>query len=230
MVAAELQRERKLLAEVEVEVSGRGEPVVVVALDDILVVGVAHGGVVSELVGSTGDVDAVVRGNGVTAEQLEPVGIACLIGIDGILELLPGILSAVVFVDSILIAHEDHGGRVLIVHADHIAGNGSALFGVHEIYLPVGISWTTTVGTCIVVGDDGLALTTLLCGDDDDAVGSASTIQCCCRGILEDVDAVDILWIDARDGVSDAVDIVRVVEDTCREVDRVADDDAVDDP
>ena len=230
VVAAELQRERKLLTEVEVEVGGRGDPVVVVVLDNVLVVGVAHGGVVSELVGAAGDVDAVVRGDGIAAEQLKPVGVACLIGIDGILELLPGILSAVVFVDSILIAHEDHGGRVLIVHADHIAGNGSALFGVHEIYLPVGISWTTTVGTCIVVGDDGLALTTLLCGDDDDAVGSASTIQCCCRGILEDVDTVYVLRVYARDGVTDAVDIVRIVEYAGREVDGIADDNAVDDP
>ena len=71
---------------------------------------------------------------------------------------------------------------------------------------------------------------TLLGGDDNHAVGGFRSIESCCRCVFQHIDAVDILRIDAGDGITDAVHIVRIIQFLRTHIDRILKHNAVNHP
>ncbi len=87
-----------------------------------------------------------------------------------------------------------------------------ALLRVHDIDGVVGITRTELVVHREVIAHNGFALIASLRRDDDDTIGSLRTVDSRGSSILQHINALDILWVDTCNGVTDTVDIVGIVE------------------
>ena len=107
------------------------------------------------------------------------------------------------------------------MHVDEVLAKLHSLLRVHEVDVAVGVARTSHQFQLCGIGDVRRSCLTLLRGDNDDAIGSTRAIESRGGSILQDVHTLDVLGIDARDGIADIVDIVGVVELFGSHVDRV---------
>ena len=109
-------------------------------------------------------------------------------------------------------------------------GELDAFSRVHHIDGTVVVRGTLAKRGGHVVGDDGASHPSFLRGYHDDTVGGTGTVEGGGCRILQHVDTFDVLRVDAGDGVTDAVDVVGVVQVGCRYVHGVLHHDAVQHP
>ena len=111
----------------------------------------------------------------------------------------------------------------------HLAGHIHALEGIHRV--EVRIPGRGHDGGRSLVSDDGLGtFLTALGRDNDNTVRGPGTVDGGRRGVLQDVDGLDIVRVQTGDGVTDEVDVVEGVDLGSIEFHRVLVRDAVDDP
>ena len=159
----------------DADVLAQGHSVIVglveAAADGTLVGEVAAGNAVVDPAVAAGDIDVVLDDGGVLVEDgFHPVG-----------ALPEGI--------GIVVDGGVAGVELALVHHDGILG------GVEHGGLAPGI--LHTIGK--VVGDDGLPFGTGLGGHEDHAVGRAGAVDGGGSGVLEDVDALDVVRVDVVD-------------------------------
>ena len=163
---------------VEVEVLGQVHPeidagvvaVVVVVFQQTVMVQVAHGHHVLHLLASAADAQLVLGLQGMAAQQFVQVH-------------LVGIVVGVGTVAVLL----DHLRRVGLGAHGHVV-----VFGIFIGVCQVGQFRGLAHAYRTVVGDACLAFLTLLGGDQDDAVGSARTVDGSGRGVLQHGDVVNV--------------------------------------
>ena len=181
----ELVQERALLRGIEervVVVRADGQAVVVrlseVTADDTLLVEVAQRQVVVALLRGAADADVVLRDGGIVIEeQVLPVGAEAhdLVAIG---------------IDNVVGVHVERSHAVLhlaLVLQDGIVG------GTGDVALLPG----RLPARGEVVVDLGLAYLTLLRGDQNNAIGSAGTVDGTRCSVLQHFDALDVLGVDA---------------------------------
>ena len=154
----------------------------------------------------------MVLREGVAGEQVKPVGVHGLHALHFLLKLFLGIGSVVEILQGVFIAHHGHVDGINVVHTHEVLREGDALFGVHEVHPPIGVVRAAAESASGRVRDHGAPHAPLLRRDDDDAIRRARAIEGCGGGIFQHVKTIDILRVESRDGVADAVYIVRVVE------------------
>ena len=87
-----------------------------------------------------------------------------------------------------------------------------ALLRVHQLDVAVGVMRAARDGCLSRIAYGGRTHLTFLRCHDNHTIGGSRTIDGRCRRISQDVDTLDILRVDTRNGVTDIVDIVGVVE------------------
>ena len=111
----------------------------------------------------------------------------------------------------------------------HLTGDVHALEGVHRV--EVSILGRGHDSRRTLVGDDGLGtFLTALGRDNDNTVRGPGSVDGGRGGVLQDVDRLDIVRVQTRDGVTDEVDVVEGVDLGGVELDRVLVGDTVDNP
>ena len=139
-------------------------------------------------------------------------------------------LSRDVAVISPLISHHGHVVGEGIVEVHQVLSEAHALLRVHQIDIAVGISRTGGVFELRIVGDAGRSRLTFLCCHDNHTVGRAGSVERSGGGILKHVDPLDVLWVESRDGVTDVVNVVGVVELFVGHIDRIRQGNSVEHP
>ena len=139
-------------------------------------------------------------------------------------------LSRDVAVISPLISHHGHVVGEGIVEVHQVLSEAHALLRVHQIDIAVGISRTGGVFELRIVGDAGRSRLTFLCCHDNHTVGSTGSVERSGGGILKYVDPLDVLWVESRDGVTDVVNVVGVVELFVGHIDRIRQGNSVEHP
>ena len=229
-VAVDVDLQLELARQVHVNLRHGGIAAVGGGIDDVVLVGIAYGGVVAHALGTAGDADGVVVRERVVAEYVKPVGVHGLHTADLALKLLLGVGAGIEVGQCLLIAHLGHARRVAVVLVYEVLRELYALGRVHQVNLRVGIVGTLAEGVLPGVRHDGLALAAALRGHHNDTIGGTGAVEGRGGGVLQHVDALDVLRVDAGDGVAYAVHVVGVVQHIGRQVYRVCQDDAVDHP
>ncbi len=86
------------------------------------------------------------------------------------------------------------------------------LLRVHESDVAVGIARTACQFGLVGVAYGRWTGLTAFCSYYDNAVRCACTIECCGGSILQNVDTLDVLRVDALDGIAYIINVVGVVE------------------
>ena len=113
---------------------------------------------------------------------------------------------------------------------DQFTGKLNSLLGVHQIHGAVVVRGPLPESSTHVIGDDRPSDASFLRGHHNDAVGGTGTVQRRGSRILQHVDTLDVLRVDAGNGIPDAVDVIRVVQIRRRHIHGVLHDDAVQHP
>ena len=147
---------------------------------------------------------------GVAEEEVKPVGVILLQRLHALEELVLRQLPVVEVHQQSLVPYagdlEAEGEPPLL----DLLGDLDALLGVHQRHLSVVGSLVVGDGATIV--DSKAPTGALLRRDDDDAIGSAHTIDRGGGGILQHIDLLDVHRVKSRDGVTDEVDIIERVD------------------
>ena len=173
---------------------------------------VAYRGIVAGVLRTSRHVHGVRHCHGVACQQLEPVGVHRLVSLHLVEEFVVRGLCRLIAVEGAFISYERHAFREFVVHVAQVLAELYSLLRVHESDVAVGIARTACQFGLVGVAYGRRTGLTAFCSYDDNAVRCACTIECCGGSILQNVDTLDVLRVDALDGVAYIINVVGVVE------------------
>ena len=218
------------LGDARLHVERSGVAVVAVTELHTLFLIITERSVVTRRFATAGKGDGVVVVEGVVRQEAKPIRIRHF----GLTRLRhKGVivnLSRDITVISSFVTHHRHvvGERIVEVH--QVLAEAHALLRVHQVDVAVGISRTRRVFELRIVGDARRTGITLLGGHHNHTVGGTRSVERGRRGVLEHVNALNVLRVESRNGITDIVDVVRVIELLVGHIDRIGQGDTVEHP
>ena len=218
------------LGDARLHVERSGVAVVAVTELHTLFLIITERSIVTRRFASAGKGDGVVVVEGVVGQEAEPIRV----GRFGLTRLRhKGVivnLSRDITVVCSFVTHHRHvvGERIVEVH--QVLAEAHALLRVHQVDVAVGISRTRRVFELRIVGDARRTGITLLGGHHNHTVGGTRSVERGRRGVFEHVNALNVLRIESRNGITDIVDVVRVIELLVGHIDRIGQGDTVEYP
>ena len=199
-------------------------------VDDIVLISITYRSIVTHFRRTARDRHGVVVRERVVAENVEPVGIHGLHPRYLLIESLLVVNAQIEVAQSLLVAHLRHVGRIDVMLLCQILRELDAFHRVHQVDFIVCIIGTFTKGELSGIRDSGFALATALGSHHNHAIGRTRSVESSGGGIFQHVDAQNVLRVDASDGITNAVDIVGIVQHIGRQAYRVGKNDAVEHP
>ena len=194
------------------------------------VVRVAKRRIIAGLFITARNADCMRLGECVTTQDVKPIGVGGLIPLHLVKKLVIGSLPCLKPVIRALISYHRHILWKHIMKVTEVLAKLHTLLRVHQIDVLVGISRTLRIFELGRIPDGRRSLLTLFGCHDYNAVGGSGAIERSGGSILQHVDAVDVLRIDAGDSVTYIIDIIRVIELFVAHIDRILDNKAVEHP
>ena len=154
----------------------------------------------------------MVMGISIPCQYIKPIRIHLFIPSHFILELLPSCLSGLMAVQSSFITHHRHILRKLVMLVSQLFTKLHPLLGIHQIYYFIRITGAACQFRSMIITETGTPHCSSLRRHHNHTVGSPGTVQCCCRRVLQHINALNILGIDTGNGVTDDIDVIRIIQ------------------
>ena len=166
----------------------------------------------------------------IPAKHVEPIRVQCLVIFCLLLELLEGHQTVTVILESLLVT--DPRVLVTIFHLllQNFSGVSHPLGRIHHVHVAVRVTRFARKRSAETVTHGRRPLLTLFRGNHDNTVGRPRTVQRRGGSVFQHVDLLDILRVQPRDGITQQVHKVQVIQLGGIHVHRILLDDTVHHP
>ena len=203
--------------------------VVVVQLHPLFAV-ISQRSIISCCFATSGESDSVVVVESIVCQQLKPVGVHRFGTLYFSQETLVIYLSSDKAVISSFISHHRHIVGESVVEIHQLLTKLHTLLRVHQIDVAVRIARTCRIFQLTVVGDARRSWFPLFSGHHNHTICRTSAVESRCSSIFQHIDALNVLRVDARNRITNVVDVVGVIELVVGHVHRIGEGDAIEHP